>query len=90
MCQSSVMGQLGYFVTIFPLCRRSWGVPWRWSQALGVLGAERALEAVPALLLLPEFWSSTMLFISKALQAAVTLHLSLTAMQPAVPGKKEE
>lgn len=90
MCQSSAMGLLGYFITIFPLYRRSWGVPWRWSLALGILGVLCSLAAVPAFLLLPDFWSSTLLFISTVLQAAVTLQLSLVAMQPAVPGKKEE
>lgn len=84
------MELLGYFITIFPLYRRSWGVPWRWSLALGILGALCALAVVPAFLLLPDFWSSTVLFISTVLQAAVTLQLSLVAMQPPVPDKKEE
>ena len=89
MCQLSAMGLMGYFVTLFPLYRRSWRVPWRWSLALGVLGALCALAAASAFLCHQslEFYIVVHQhgFASSRDLAAVSV-----AMQPAVPGKKAE
>lgn len=89
MVQSSAMSLLGFFTAMFPLYRRPWGLPWHWSLALCFVGTVSVLAAVPVYLCAPAFWSSSLLFIGAASQAAVTLQLSLLAMQPASKKKHD-
>lgn len=87
--QSSVMSLLGFFTTMFPLYRRSWGSPWRWSLVFCGVGATSCLTAIAAYVALPGFWSPGLSFLGTASQAIITLQLSLLAMQPAARGKQD-